>query len=114
MYTRTQYLQGEASHADYFGQFVGPQELREVRRKIGIKWLLKSRHPYFIDIPLSEWDRLTPSPDMIHALRGAGEVKSVPIPLGTTTCIFKEAARLLLQQPVYAVVRNRDWNDMPI
>jgi hypothetical protein len=57
MFTRKQYMDGEVSHNDYYGQFVtdGVIQLFDWALRDRIK---KSIDPHFNDIPLRQWDQL--------------------------------------------------------
>ena len=56
--TRKQYMVGEASHEDYYGQFVTPRLKSYVVRIMGLERILASNCEHFNDIPMSNHYRL--------------------------------------------------------
>jgi hypothetical protein len=92
MITRTQYLNGEATHDAYYGQFVTDAVVGLVRRWIGEKRIRASTDPNFNDIPLAQWDAL--HTDVI-SLCGAAirEAQGHGASLSDCVCIAKAAAR---------------------
>lgn len=105
MYTRKQYLDGEVSHRDYYGQFVQPWIKEKLTQRIGLERILKSTDPHLNDISLREWDRLVGyqpypidrmpreavPPDIAAMIKQAGDTGGVSA--SDMTCIYKEAAR---------------------
>lgn len=58
MYSRKQYLNGECSHREYYGQFVNNGIKEDVVSHFGIERIKNSQDEYFNDIPLGQWDSL--------------------------------------------------------
>ena len=79
--TREQYMNHKATHREYYGQFVNDNIKQVVARRIGLKRILNSQDEHFNDIPLQEWDNVSP-------------VANVST-LGEGVCIVKEAAKQL-------------------
>lgn len=89
MHTRKDYMDGNVTHREYYGQLVTPDVIGVVEYGIGTTAILNSNDEAFNDIPLRRWDNL----------RG-GIIKTVhKLPVGeiwsdcTVVCIAKEAAR---------------------
>lgn len=57
MITRKQYMNKEATHQEYYGQF-GQYLVDDVCRHIGKYRILASDDKYFNDIPLRHWDAM--------------------------------------------------------
>ncbi len=96
MMTRHQYLAigGQEAHRQYYSQFVSTGVKTDVLQRIGLNRLLKSSDPHFNDIPLMEWDRISTCTTSIdRALREAGDYPT----LGGLVCIYKEAARQIVE-----------------
>jgi hypothetical protein len=88
------YKMGEAGtkrHRKYYGQFVTSEVKGLVTSRIGLDRLRASSDPYFNDIPLEEWDRLTHSlPSSVHSMmKEAGDSAT----LAGGVPVLKEAAR---------------------
>jgi hypothetical protein len=94
-YTRKQYMAGEVSHGDYYGQFV----TTSVLGLLPTPRVLDSKDEHFNDIPLKTWDHLAGclSPGVIakvaesNATVTAGGVRSIS--LSDKVCVLKAAAR---------------------
>jgi|SRR5699024_9114015 len=56
--TRHDYLNGDRTHNEYWGQFITQPLIEMVGDIIGIERILASEDPHLNDIPLREWDRL--------------------------------------------------------
>jgi hypothetical protein len=96
--TRKQYLNHEADHDAYYGQFVTPRIINLVSQQIGTDKILVSTRESFNDIPLDKWDKIYPFP-LIATGKGskldeAGDNYS----LSTHVCIAKQAARIIKEQ----------------
>ncbi len=92
MITRKQYLDGQASHDEYYRQFVSSYICAAVERNIGRERILASTDPHMNDIPLSEWDGvgLGFNSSVIHEkVKACGDFVS----LSTLVCIAKAAAK---------------------
>lgn len=99
MITRQQYLAKQATHREYYAQFVTDLMIRQVVGAIGEKRLLASTDPALNDIPLREWDTLAPvtvTQTISQAMRERGDY---PILAGSGS-ILKEAARQWLDQQI--------------
>ena len=93
MITRKEYLANEATHNEYYAQFV-TQGIRDtVQRFIGLDRIKNSNDPHMNDIPLKEWDSLT----RIFGSQTNAKLKECEdyLTLATSVCILKEAARQL-------------------
>lgn len=93
MFTRTQYLDRECSHREYYAQFVTDRSKRIVQSCIGIEKLKNSTDEYFNDIPLKTWDVL-PIAYNRQAMESCGDY----LTLAGHVCIMKEAARQVLEE----------------
>lgn len=102
MKTRKQYLDGECTHEEYYGQFVTREIRQLVSRTFTVPRLVASPDPHFNDITLRRWDALAGSlgKPTEAALRDRGDWLS----LAGAVCILKEAAR----QVVEAHVQKRE------
>ena len=80
-----------ALHRAYYAQFVTPEIVAYVARRIGMDAIMASTDKHMNDIPLSRWDALHPEllRSQFAKLKELGEGQS----LGTTVCVAKEAAR---------------------
>ena len=94
MFTRKQYLNGECTHRQYYGQFVNAGTKARVLSGIGLAALKKSTDPHFNDIPLHEWDGLVANCPGSAAFSKAGDYYT----LAGGICLLKEAARQVLEQ----------------
>jgi len=92
--SRLDYLNGKASHEEYYNQFVTPGILQRVKR-FSPKALEDGITQDFNNIPLPLWEQLMPIvPAEVHnKLKACGDY---PTKAGVV-CILKEAARQLLQ-----------------
>ena len=91
MITRKQYMAGEATFREYYGQFVTGAVRSAVKGRFG-KALVTSEDPHFNDIPLSQWDSLACilGPNLIGPMRAAtGQHPSA----AELVCAVKEAAQ---------------------
>lgn len=87
MITRTEYLEGKATHLEYYAQFVTQEVKYAVDQQIGRDAILKSNDPHFNDIPLVKWDYLNFHrwPGQIARLKNAGDTAS----LSHNACVGK-------------------------
>lgn len=97
-FNRKQYMAGEISHDDYYGQFVGASVLDLVSRAIGSDRIIRSEDEHFNDIPLSLWDALHPGIRRICGLAISESNSSTSsgsggVSLSDTVCVAKAAAR---------------------
>ena len=96
MITRKQYMRKEATHREYYGQFVTDSVKQYVSSAIGKDRIAKSTDPHLSDIPLHNWDMLHAIKDMcIHKVSEAAEHADGTLywSLSDQVCIAKEAAR---------------------
>lgn len=93
--TRKDYLTGNATHEQYYGQFATDTVQRFVVRHIGEAAIRASRDPHMNDIPLHKWDYMHP---VISSMCGAHlrEAGVNAYALCDTVCIAKAAARVWL------------------
>jgi hypothetical protein len=89
---RKDYLDGKATHSEYYAQFVGDEEKALVLRYVGMDKLMASRDEHLNDIKLGTWDTIPLAYDM-KFWRTLGDF---PTPAGKV-CILKEAARQIIQ-----------------
>ncbi len=92
MITRSQYMAGEATHREYYAQFVNDFVKRIVERFIGKKEVLASTDKCFNDIPLEKWDKLA-NYNRTHVSSSLLKQSKEGWSLSTNICILKEAAR---------------------
>jgi len=97
MITRKQYLAGEATFHEFYGQFVTESVLRAVRGAFG-KAIKASTDPHFNDTPLAAWDRLANGfrfelGSMISQANGSGGVS-----LSDLVCTLKAAAHRIKEE----------------
>jgi len=108
MKTRQQYLDGEVSHHDYYIQFATPEMYEQVKEKIGLERIEKSKDEHLNDISMKLWDSLSgclfrgsklitppsPSRECYNLIKQAGEVGVSPAMM---VCIYKAIARELVK-----------------
>jgi hypothetical protein len=102
-FTRKEYLSKVCTHAEYNAQFVDLAIKTRVIEAIGIKALMNSKDEHMNDIPLKKWDRLAmPAPKHISdKMRAQGDYPT----LGGMVCIYKEAARQVIEETNEGLVR---------
>jgi hypothetical protein len=83
-----------AAHRRYYGQFVSEATIRRVVQAIGADALRRSTDQHLNDIPLEQWDRLTPHLPLARRFEAAGDYAT----LAGLVCVAKEAARQWLEQ----------------
>ena len=93
MKTRTQYMNKEISHNEYYGQFATSGVIDLVRAAIGEDKIKNSTDESFNDIPLRQWDNLNNSIRMICGRSIADANGTGGISLSDTVCVAKAAAR---------------------
>jgi hypothetical protein len=93
MITRRQYIQGEAAHREYYGQFVCDGIKKMVLGQFSLNELRQSPD---LRQPLERWDRvISPVPFWLDTkFKACGDY---PTAAGLV-CIAKEAARQILEQ----------------
>lgn len=103
MKTRTQYLNGEISHFDYYAQFVDGRVKNIVRDKLAQTGHLKNLKQKLSDdknlnnIPLWFWDGFSQS---INTAEVAGKMKQAGdfLTLAGIVCLAKTAAKILAEE----------------
>lgn len=112
-FTRKQYLAGDCTHDEYYGQFVNAHTLRYIGRRFDANELsvayAKDRH--LNSIPLAVWDALSWAPadgrrysggdsGPFHAIlpfnRHAIEAAGEQVTRATLVCIAKRASRMII------------------
>ena len=93
--TRQQYLNKEATHREYYSQFVTEGVKQRVKSAFKMKDLIEGKTQHFNNIPLSWWDRLIPVlPFEINSkLQKCGDYAT----LAGVVCILKEAAMQIVE-----------------
>lgn len=98
MITRQQYLNKQATHEEYYSQFVTPFIKKIVENHIGLDKIKDSNDHHFNDIPLRLWDNasnwLKYYPTVFNQLKEAGDYAT----LAGLVCILKQAARELKEE----------------
>lgn len=109
MFTRTQYLNKECTHREYWAQFVTPSMKAMVRSIIGLERLQRSQNEYFNDVTtLRDWDCMKDSTFRMLNLVKWREIqypeytdpRSIGWSLSDNTCLLKEAARQIVEESV--------------
>ena len=90
MITRKKYISGDATHEEYYGQFVDCDLLRVVSKVIGTTRIVESTDPHFNDISLADWDKAGASIPL-YILQNLREA-SAGVSLSDRVCIVKAAA----------------------
>lgn len=89
MKTRKEYLNGECTHREFWGQFVDESVKRSVSGYIGVDLIKNSTDEHFNDIPLSCWDNVGRLLRLPISFASIGDYCT----LSGLVCIGKEAAR---------------------
>ena len=101
-----------SAHRRYYGQFVDDEVKRVVLLCIGIERLKESADSHFNDIPIRNWDRMVLLPYLMRGDDGKtfspggymskamtlAEGSAVSASLAECVCIYKEAARQLVEE----------------
>lgn len=97
-HTRKDYMSGEVSHGEYYAQFITKEVKRLVKSRIKSKRIMQSKNDFFNDIPLVEWDALSPSIRQYvgYALGVANGTGGVS--LSDCVCVAKAAARMIKEE----------------
>ena len=95
MYTRAQYMSGEITHRQYYGQYVNNRIRAIVIQQFGVSKLAESLQSdeHLNNIPLEEWDALNPLPIDVSLIRTNGDY----LTLAVAVCITKEAAQQVVE-----------------
>ena len=92
---RKEYMDGKATHREYYAQFVTDTTKAQVVNHFGVEKLVRhSDDPHLNGIPLHFWDMLYTMPETVAQMRRVGEAYAP----STCVCIFKEAARQIIDQ----------------
>lgn len=98
MKTRKQYLDGDATHREYYAQFVTEGIRQSVAQRIGHEKLkTASGDPHLNSIPLEEWDGISHfahTSGVFEKMKAAGDA----LTLAGSVCILKEAARQWIEK----------------
>jgi len=86
-YTRTQCLNKECSHREFYAQFVNEDVKNRVRWGIGLDRILAATDKHLNDIPLKVWDTLGAVGTQTQ-WDAVGDYAT----MSGRTCIYKEAA----------------------
>ena len=105
-WTRKQYMRGECTHRQYYGQFLDRETSRRVLLLGDPAYLAEqmAKDEHFNGISLDLWDLLASIPwprRFVYAFREAGE----SISLMSGVCLLKEQARQLAE--AYSVCDER-------
>jgi len=92
--TRKQYMDGAASHDEYFQQFATDAGRAWVLSAIGKQRLMQSTDQHFNDIPLELWDMFPYTPRAL--MRQAGDYPT----LAGAVCIAKAIARSIKHENI--------------
>jgi hypothetical protein len=104
---RSEYIEGDVTHEEYYGQFVNDLVVNTVHAYIGEEKLLASKDPHLNDIPLEDWDMLPIVWDYKFLAETGETYRPQETHLGTQyfgpckafkVCVAKEAARRIIQQ----------------
>jgi hypothetical protein len=97
MITRKQYMDGDKSHREYYGQFVGEAEIETIQREFGADKIQAAlaEDKNLNALPLSRWDALPQiGPEKRKQIKECGDFHSK----AGHVCIYKEAARQLVER----------------
>ena len=94
--TRQQYLNKEATHREYYSQFVTEGVKQRVESAFRMESLIQGKDKHFNNLPLQWWDRLMPVvPFEINSkLKDCGDYPT----LAGVVCILKEAAMQIVEK----------------
>lgn len=88
MFSRKQYVNGDCSHQQYYGQLVNDRTIRVVVSRLGKNRLMSGQK-----IPLAEWDRFS---CILPLALPFGALGDYPTLCGWV-CVAKEAARQFVE-----------------
>lgn len=92
-FTRQQYLNHECSHRQFYAQIVTDEVKATVLQRIGLSKLMASTDENLNDVSLRLWDALPATRAMSEATKATGDY----LTLAGKVCIFKEAARQIIE-----------------
>ena len=95
IYTKEDYLNKNCTHRKYYAQFVTEDTKDRVKRNIGVDTLKEAyeEDEHFNSIPLVNWDIISTKPRLKIPMETCNDYLT---PAGAV-CIFKEAARQLIE-----------------
>ncbi len=93
MITRKAYMAKEATHREFYAQFVTPEIVRQVASFIGGQALMASTDEHLNDIRLANWDAMHQFLPSYYMAAMKEADPSMGNSLSNTVCIAKEAAR---------------------
>jgi len=93
-FTRSQYLNNQCSHREYYGQFVTESYKSQIKSYIGLKKLLASEDKNLNDIPLMYWDNAPLTTGVNQKMKDLGDY----LTLAGKVCIAKEAAKQIIEE----------------
>lgn len=102
MLTRKQYMAGECTHREYYGQFVTDEIKQAVLRMFSKKELVQAfkGDEHFNNLPLRQWDNILDPRSynlgLAKALKEAGNIGGIS--LSDCVCTCKEAARQIVEE----------------
>ena len=103
--SRADYINGKATHDEYYGQFVNEYTENAVLRAIGKKRILESKNEHFNDIPLELWDNINYL--LPKLLRDCGDYPT----LSAKVCILKCAAKIIKTELQILRDENKTFQD---
>ena len=92
--TRSDYMEGKASHREFYGQFVNDDVIKVVVASISSKKILGTEDKHFNDISNDFWDRVPMRHYMPIQFSDVGDFPSQ----AGLTCVAKEAARQYVER----------------
>lgn len=106
-YTRAQYMSGEVTHQQYYGQFVSDVTIKIVAQAFGGDALRAAfaEDQAFNTLELRRWDSLTEwiKHEMSQLLRDAGDFWT----LANGVCVLKQAARMYVESSAEAAEKGK-------
>ena len=99
MFTRGQYLAGECSHQEYYGQFVNHSIIDSVRCQFGVNQLINAHEidEHFNSIALCRWDERNIMSSVNQELWKAANGSRYHS-LSDNLCIKKAAAKIIVEE----------------
>lgn len=90
MITRNQYMTNEATHKQYYEQFVNQAVKNAVLQYIGKDKIMASTDEHLNDIPLRRWDAIS-LPELAVSMKDCGDYLTASVQV----CILKAAAKMI-------------------
>lgn len=94
-YTRMDYLKKNVTHDQYYGQFVTDAVIKTLLSCINVDRIKSSTDKHFNDIPMNEWDKLSPMIGMLVGKKIEKANIKGGISLSDLVCTAKAAARVV-------------------